>query len=105
MDNNQQQPQVQFDLDRATAKGSYSNFAIVSHGAAEFFLDFGLAMPNLPNKVPIIDRIILTPDCARRLVTALQENIGNFEKLFGPIKDPMAKGRTISPFGTPKGEA
>lgn len=46
----------------------------------------------------------MAPEHTKRLLFALQENIGRYEKEFGEIKLPQApqmpQGDTIAPFGT-----
>lgn len=106
MDNNNQNagPQLQIDLAPEVAKGTYSNFAIISHSRSEFIVDFAAMLPGAP-KAQVNSRIVLVPEHAKRLLMALQENVVRYEKEFGKIVMPEAQGRTIAPFGTPKGEA
>jgi len=45
----------------------------------------------------------MAPEHAKRLMLALQENIGRYEQEFGAIKlpqPPQEEGATIAPFGT-----
>ena len=102
--NNQQGQQLQIDLSPEVAKGIYSNFAIISHSHSEFVVDFATMLPGMP-KAQVTSRIILAPEHARRLMAALQENLLRYESEFGKIEMPEPAGRTIAPFGTPKGDA
>ena len=102
--NNQQGQQLQIDLSPEVAKGIYSNFAIISHSHSEFVVDFATMLPGMP-KAQVTSRIILAPEHARRLMAALQENLLRYEREFGKIEMPERAGRTIAPFGTPKGDA
>ena len=102
--NNQQGQQLQIDLSPEVAKGIYSNFAIISHSHSEFVVDFATMLPGMP-KAQVTSRIILAPEHARRLMAALQENLLRYEREFGKIEMPEQAGRTIAPFGTPKGDA
>jgi hypothetical protein len=43
-------------------------------------------MPGVP-KAKVKSRIILTPQHAKRLLNALQDNVNRFESAFGTIKD------------------
>ncbi|MGV6830368.1 MAG: DUF3467 domain-containing protein [bacterium] len=80
------QAQINIELDEKIAEGTYSNLAIINHSISEFVLDFINIMPGVPkNKVK--SRIILTPQHAKRLAKALQDNISKFEKAHGEIKD------------------
>lgn len=110
MDNNQkpQQQGLQIDLSPEVSKGVYSNFAIISHSKNEFIADFAMLLPGMP-KALVGSRVILAPEHAKRLLAALNDNITRYESEFGKIELPQQPGqpggRTIAPFGTPKGEA
>ena len=68
------------------AEGVYSNLAIINHSVSEFVIDFISVMPGSPkNKVK--SRIIITPQHAKKLAKALNDNINRFEENFGSIKD------------------
>jgi len=79
--------QLNIELPEEVAQGTYSNLAIISHSSAEFILDFIRMMPGVP-KAKVKSRIILTPEHAKRLLMALQDNVVKYEKQFGPIKNP-----------------
>ena len=76
--------QLEIELSDDVAQGTYSNLAVISHSASEFVLDFIRVVPGVP-KAQVKSRIILTPDHAKRLMTALEENIEKFEKMNGPV--------------------
>ena len=78
--------QINIELSEETAEGIYSNLAIITHSQSEFIVDFVKLMPGVP-KAKVKSRIILTPQHAKRLLKALQENIGKFESLHGSIKE------------------
>ena len=61
-------------------------------------------MPGTP-KAKVKSRIILTPEHAKRLLKALQDNVRKFEALHGPIKETPEGG--IPPFsmGGPTAQA
>ncbi|WP_430615125.1 DUF3467 domain-containing protein [Flavobacterium sp. JP2137] len=86
MDNDQQQGQFNIELDEKTAEGIYSNLAIINHSNTEFVVDFINVMPGVP-KAKVKSRVILTPQHAKRLLKALEENIQRFEAVNGEIKD------------------
>ena len=86
MDNNTPKPpqnQLAIELTPAT-KVSYSNLAIISHSRSEFVLDFATTLPG-PPKALISDRIIMTPEHAKRLMNALFDNVSKYEAQFGVI--------------------
>ena len=66
------------------AHGSYSNLAIITHSHSEFILDFATMLPGLA-KPEVGNRIIMTPEHAKRLFLALQDNINKYESQIGPI--------------------
>ena len=70
--------QINIELDEQTAQGVYANLAIINHSASEFVLDFVNVMPGLP-KSKVRSRVILTPQHAKRLLRALQENVARYE--------------------------
>ncbi len=83
---NKEQQQISIDLPSDIADGIYSNLAIISHSNAEFILDFVRMMPGVP-KAKVMSRIILTPEHAKKLLSALQDNIQKYEQHNGPIKE------------------
>ncbi|MCW9038265.1 DUF3467 domain-containing protein [Altibacter sp.] len=98
----QQQGQINIELDETVAQGIYSNLAIINHSVSEFVVDFVTIMPGVP-KSKVKSRIILTPQHAKRLVKALNDNVQRFEKAHGEIKDYQQPSIPIN-FG-PTGEA
>lgn len=86
MNQNKNNPenQIEIELSEEVAQGIYSNLAIISHSSSEFVLDFIRVVPGVP-KAKVKSRIILTPDHAKRLISALEENIEKFEKMNGPV--------------------
>ncbi len=79
------------ELNHEVAQGTYANLAIISHSTSEFIVDFIRMMPGLP-KAEVKSRIILTPEHAKRLMLALQDNIRRYEQDFGKINLPEALG-------------
>jgi hypothetical protein len=79
-----QEQKIDIHLSEEIAQGVYSNLAIITHSNAEFILDFVALMPGLP-KGNVRSRIILTPQNAKRLLFALQDNVQKFEKGHGKI--------------------
>lgn len=72
------------ELNAEVAKGSYSNLSIITHSSNEFILDFLRMLPGIP-KASVGSRIIMTPENAKRLSKALDDNIAKFENQFGEI--------------------
>ena len=62
----------------------------------------GADMPGMP-KAGVQSRIVLAPEHAKRLLRALEENVGKYERAFGPIR--MPDEQPIPPLPNIKGEA
>ena len=69
--------QLQIELKEEVAQGTYANLAIITHSSSEFILDFIRVMPGMP-KAGVQSSIVLAPEHAKRLLRALEENIGKF---------------------------
>ncbi len=116
MDEKLKKNQINIELKEEVAQGTYANLAIITHSSSEFVLDFVRIMPGIP-KAEVKSRVILTPEHAKRLLTALKENVDKYEKMHGPIKQidgpagPISgsadDGSGIPPmtFGGPAGQA
>ena len=103
--NNNNSNQINIELSEEIADGIYSNLAIITHSPAEFVVDFVRILPGTP-KAKVKSRILLTPQHAKRLMKALQENIGKFEALHGEIKEPNgSQGGMPMNFGGPTTQA
>ena len=85
------------ELKQDVAKGSYSNLAIITHSHSEFIIDFATMLPGLP-KPEVSNRIIMTPEHAKRLLLSLQENISRYENNVGKI-NLATKQPILDPFG------
>lgn len=92
----QKQHQLNIELSDEIAQGTYSNLAIITHSPSEFVVDFVRIVPGTP-KAKVKSRVILTPEHAKRLMMALQDNINKFEALHGPIKNVKGDNRSGLP--------
>ena len=81
----QKHQQLEIDLSREVAQGTYANLAIVAHSSSEFIVDFVRLMPGVP-KPEVKSRIIMTPENMKRLMLTLQDNIRKFEQDNGVIR-------------------
>lgn len=95
--------QLNIELSEEIAEGTYSNLAIITHSNTEFVLDFIRVMPGVP-KAKVKSRIILTPEHAKRLLNALEDNINKFETVNGRIKIQDEGGIPMN-FGGPTAQA
>ncbi|MGK2907349.1 MAG: DUF3467 domain-containing protein [Desulfuromonadales bacterium] len=82
---------LEIQLDEEIAQGAYVNLAVVNHNESEFVVDFIFVQPQAP-RAKVRSRVILSPQHAKRFVSALQENIIRYEQNFGevaPAKQPV----------------
>ena len=102
-DKNPKQPQLSIELTEENAEGIYSNLVMIAHSPEEFILDFIRVMPGVP-KARVKSRIIVTPQHAKRLLAAIEDNIARYEAQFGPIGEVSQREPQFS-FTPPSGEA
>lgn len=76
--------EIHLNLSGRVARGEYCNFVAVSHSPSEFVLDFARVMPAVDN-APVVSRLIMTPDSAKRFLYTLHRNIENYENRYGAI--------------------
>jgi hypothetical protein len=100
----QNENQLNIELSEEIAEGTYSNLAIITHSNAEFVLDFIRVMPGIA-KAKVKSRIILTPEHAKRLLKALEDNIEKFESVNGRIKIQSENPGFPMNFGGTMGQA
>ena len=97
--------QINIELSEEVAEGIYSNLAMITHSNAEFSVDFIKMMPGIP-KAKVKSRIVLTPQHAKRLLRALQDNISKFEAVHGKIHESkQGEGMPPMTFGGPTAQA
>ncbi len=104
MSKEKKQEGLNIELTEEVAEGTYSNIAIINHSPSEFVVDFIQMMPGVP-KAKVKSRIILTPQHAKRLMNALNDNISKFQAQHGEIKDVDPTGGIPINFGGPTAEA
>lgn len=86
--------EINIELTEETAQGSYSNLAIITHSSSEFIFDFIRMMPGL-KKAKVQNRIIMTPEHAKRFLNALQDNLRKYEEHYGTVN--VSKGKIELP--------
>jgi len=82
----QAQGQVQIKADEKELLGQYSNLVMIHHNAEEFTLNFIYVFPSVPQG-KLVSSLIVSPGHAKRLLKALEENVGRYEAQFGNIKE------------------
>jgi hypothetical protein len=89
--NDPQQHQIQIQIDAAQASGVYSNLMMISHRKEEFILDFLFVQPQRTPQgqsvATLRSRVITSPEHMKRILKAIEENIGRYEQAFGPIQE------------------
>lgn len=75
------------------ADGKYSNLAMIGHGPNEFLIDFIFAAPGMP-QAPVVSRVVMSPENARQLLLALNDNISKYEAQFGEISQRRPNNQT-----------
>ncbi len=98
--------QLNIELTKEVAEGVYSNLVMISHSPEEFILDFIRVVPGV-EKAQVKNRIIVTPQHAKRLLRALHENIERYERSHGdiPERSKGGSGHDHIQFGGVSGEA
>jgi len=96
--------QINIELSEEIAEGVYANLAMIAHSSSEFVIDFIRLMPGVP-KAKVKSRIVVTPEHAKRLLTALQDNIQKYENTFGEVKQSDDVPKFPINFGGTMGEA
>ena len=98
------QSQINIELSEEIAEGVYANLAMIAHSNSEFVIDFIRLMPGVP-KAKVKSRVVITPEHAKRLLHALDDNIKKYEDTFGPIKKTDDAPKFPINFGGTVGEA
>lgn len=96
--------QINIELSEETAEGVYANLAMIAHSSSEFVIDFIRLMPGVP-KAKVKSRIVITPEHAKRLLNALEDNITKYEATFGEVKQTEEVPKFPMNFGGTMGEA
>ena len=86
----QEQNEIKIELTPEVAQGKYANLAVIAHGPNEFFIDMICLAPNTP-QAKVQSRIIMTPENAKQLMFALQDNVLKYEATFGEIRPRQPK--------------
>ncbi len=105
MDQNQEQPkqQIEVDIPLEKAVGEFCNLFFTQFGSDHFVFDFVALMPAMP-KAQVRSRIIVTPEHAKRIIAALSENMKKFEETFGEVHKTEGMGLMPS-MGGPTAQA
>ena len=86
--------QLKINIAPDKAQGVFANLALIAHTPTEFVFDFAQIMPGVP-QANVVSRVVVTPDQAKKILGALQNNISQYEKKFGvinPVGGPIPGG-------------
>jgi hypothetical protein len=81
----EKQRQIKVNFPKELVGGAYANNLMVQHSRDEFILDFMMLSPPAGT---VTSRVITSPSQVKRILQALQENIGKYEKTYGTIELP-----------------
>lgn len=81
-----QAPQFEVIVNEENQVAKFANSVKIWHTPFEFYLDFGQFIPGT-NKIKINARIVITPQHAISLRSAILDNLAKYEAQFGKIKD------------------
>lgn len=74
-------------------RGVYSNSMVVTHTKEEFVIDF---INTFPPEGIVTSRIITSPGHLKRIIRALQDNLGKYERTHGEVVEaPEPTGKAI----------
>lgn len=77
---------IKIQADDETARGVYSNSALVNINENEVTLDF-VYIPPQSTKGHLRSRVVLTPRQAKQMVRVLGESVQRYERRFGTIPE------------------
>ncbi len=103
----QEKKEIKIELTPEVAQGKYANLAVIAHSASEVFIDLICLAPNTP-QAKVQSRVIMTPENAKQLMLALQDNIAKYESTFGVIQPKNVTGNqggNVPPIMFPGGQA
>ncbi len=91
-----EEKKLNINIAQDKAMGIFSNLALIAHTPTEFVLDFAQMMPGI-EQANVVSRIVMTPDHAKKLLMALQDNVNKYEQNIGKI---VARGQKPVPGST-----
>lgn len=80
-----EQKQLNINIAPDKQQGVFANLALIAHTPTEFVLDFAQLMPGI-QQANVVARVVVTPDQAKKILMALQNNVAQYEQKFGTIQ-------------------
>ena len=88
----QPQPQIQLNVPPEKIAGHYANVVSVWNTPYDFAIDFCINQPYAagPDSMAaqVVARVRIPPTLVFALIRALNENLGQYEETYGPIRQP-----------------
>jgi hypothetical protein len=85
--NGHKRPGLKLRMPERLSAGVYANSLVVHHGPGEFVMDWALIAGGAGE---IVARVVTNPGHMKRVIAALEENVGKYEAQYGSIKLPPA---------------
>jgi hypothetical protein len=83
------QQQTQVKITDQDLKGVYANQAVVASNREEFQINF-MNIDLTAALGIVVSKVILSPGHMKRMIAAMQENMKNYEKNFGEVREAEA---------------
>ncbi|MDH5720190.1 MAG: DUF3467 domain-containing protein [Spirochaetia bacterium] len=77
---------IEIQLEPDIMKGLFSNVTNIGHTQEEFLLDFLFIQQHPAPFGKLVSRVIVTPNHAKRILSALQENVRKYEEQHGKLE-------------------
>lgn len=77
-----QEQQIQIKASDDVLRGTYANALQISHTKNEMVFDF---LSLFPPQGHLVSRVVTSPEHAKQILAALQENVAKYEKQFGAL--------------------
>ena len=77
---------IEIQLEPDIMKGLFANVTNIGHTQEEFLLDFLFIQQQPAPFGKLVSRIVVTPNHAKRIHAALQENIRKYEEQHGKLE-------------------
>lgn len=76
--------EIKIRMPEGIAPGVYANGMLVQHSKQEFALDFACVVGG---NGQVVARVITTPEHLKRMLAAMQDSLGRYEKMFGKVAE------------------
>ena len=92
---------MKIKIEDEAVKGKYSDVVRITHTPYTFIIEFAQLIPPAEEgeapTVSVHTRIVMSPQHAKAMLLALQDNVKKWETSFGEIKLPKTPGKFKPP--------